>query len=35
MTVETISDAGHYSMLEVPVLLATLVERGLLCSPRV
>ncbi len=29
MKVWTISDAGHYSMLEVPVLLATLLERGL------
>jgi 3-oxoadipate enol-lactonase len=27
-----ISDAGHYSMLEVPVLLATLLERGLAAS---
>lgn len=32
MKVWTISDAGHYSMLEVPVLLATLLERGLPAS---
>jgi 3-oxoadipate enol-lactonase len=32
MNVSTISDAGHYSMIEVPVLLATLVERGLPAS---
>jgi hypothetical protein len=29
MKVATIADAGHSSMLEVPVLLTTLVERGL------
>ncbi len=32
MNVSAISDAGHYSMIEVPVLLATLVERGLPAS---
>jgi 3-oxoadipate enol-lactonase len=29
LTAQTIADAGHYSMIEVPVLLATMVERGL------